>query len=379
MNWFKQTLANVAGTQEPIYGPEAIQPVTEQAKTTPYTELVKEDFRWKAMESSCVETQTFYMISDEGTLGMVQVIYSNVNGIATTCTFNSKIFSKDPETTPHMWCSDTLTNHVFDEDMLSFGADNVAVTMNEDGASYSIKSAVNEDSLVNLTFKRTAPGFVVGKDGSTKFGTDHENPWGSMHHKFWPRCEVEGTITTKEKQYDFKGRGLYIHALQGMKPHHAAAKWTFVNFQTPTYSAVMMEFTTPPSYGSTVVNVGGVVKDNEIIYAGSSNYAIALESAQDSENDWPEPKSVRVNWEGKTKDDKAFNAGFEGELGQRTDRVDVMAEVPGFIKSIVGSVAGTKPYIYQYTSKDKFPLKIKIGDEEVEEKGHLFYESVFIC
>jgi hypothetical protein len=72
------SLANVAGTQEPIYGPEAIQSVAEQAKTTPYRELVKEDFQWKAMESTCVETQTFYLMSDEGTMGMVQVIYSNV-------------------------------------------------------------------------------------------------------------------------------------------------------------------------------------------------------------------------------------------------------------------------------------------------------------
>lgn len=126
-----------------------------------------------------------------------------------------------------------------------------------------------------------------------------------------------------------------------------AAKWTFVNFQTPTYSAVMMEFTTPPSYGSTVVNIGGVVKDGEIIYAGATNSAVALESAEDSENDWPEPKSVKISWDGKTKDEKDFHAGFEGSLGTRTDRVDVMAEVPGFVKAIVGSVAGTKPYIYQ--------------------------------
>ena len=52
--------------------------MTEQAKTTPYTELTKEHLKWKAMESTCVETQTFYMTSDEGTIGMVQVIYSNV-------------------------------------------------------------------------------------------------------------------------------------------------------------------------------------------------------------------------------------------------------------------------------------------------------------
>lgn len=110
---------------------------------------------------------------------------------------------------------------MFDENMLSFGADNLALTLNEEGTAYTIKSAVNEDSLVNLTFTRAAPGFVVGKDGTSYFGTDPANPWGSMMHAFWPRCRVEGTITTKEKTYDLTGRGMFIHAIQGMKPHHA--------------------------------------------------------------------------------------------------------------------------------------------------------------
>lgn len=110
---------------------------------------------------------------------------------------------------------------MFDEGMYSFGADNLSVTLNEEGDAYTFRSSVNEDNIVNLTFKRTAPGFVVGKDGTSYFGTDPENPWGSMLHAFWPRCDVEGTIQTKDETFDFKGRGQYIHALQGMKPHHA--------------------------------------------------------------------------------------------------------------------------------------------------------------
>ena len=74
-----------------------------------------------------------------------------------------------------------------------------------------------------------------------------------------------------------------------MKPHHAASKWTFVNFQGPTYSAIMMEFTTPPSYDSTVVNVGGIVKDGEIITGGSTNSAAHTKIKEDPENEWPEP------------------------------------------------------------------------------------------
>lgn len=111
-----------------------------------------------------------------------------------------------------------------------------------------------------------------------------------------------------------------------------------------------MEYTTPPSYGSTLVSVGCIAKDGEIVYAGPTNTATHLESAKDSDNDWPEPKSIKFTWSGKTKDGKEVDAALEGSLGDRLERVDVMAEVPGFIKSIAGSIAGTKPYIYQVST-----------------------------
>lgn len=71
-------LANVAGTAEPDHGPDAIQSVAATAKDTPYTELQKGDMKWQVMDSTCVETQTFYFTADSGHSGIAQVIYSNV-------------------------------------------------------------------------------------------------------------------------------------------------------------------------------------------------------------------------------------------------------------------------------------------------------------
>lgn len=144
------------------------------------------------------------------------------SGITTTCQFNTKVFYPDGKT-PNLWSSDPLSNYGFDDQKLSYYADGCAVTLNEDGMSYSIKSATNEASIVNLTVTQTAPGFQVGRDGKTYFGTDLKNPWGSMRHAFWPRCKVEGSIITKGGELDFKGRGFFAHALQGMKPHHAGS------------------------------------------------------------------------------------------------------------------------------------------------------------
>lgn len=268
-------------------------------------------------------------------------------GLRTTCQLNVKVwFHKGETSEDHLWLSDPLENHGFDEQQLSFYADGVSVSLNEAGDEYSIKAARNESALVDLVFKRNAPGFQVGENGTTLFGTDRANPWGEMRHRFWPRCVTSGSIINPEKSYDFRGRGVFIHALQGMKPHHAAARWNFATFHTPTYSAVMMEFTTPASYASTVVNVGGIVTDSEIIYAGANNSAKHLESKHDAETSWPEPISVEYRWEGKTKDGQ-LSAVIKGPLGKRTDRVDVLAHVPGIIKSLVGGVAGTRPYIYQ--------------------------------
>lgn len=132
-----------------------------------------------------------------------------------------------------------------------------------------------------------------------------------------------------------------------MKPHHAAATWNFVNFQGPTHSAVMMEFTTPPSYGSTTVNVGCIATKDEIVFAGCKGTATHTAVKDDSESAWPEPTEVKYTWSGTTKDGKAVEAVIEGPLGDRADRIDIMHEVPGFVRSIIAGAAGTRPYIYQ--------------------------------
>lgn len=71
-------MANAVGTEEPIYGPSAIRPVTQQAVDTPYTELTKNDLKWADMGSTSVETQVFYITADSGHIGMAQIIHSSV-------------------------------------------------------------------------------------------------------------------------------------------------------------------------------------------------------------------------------------------------------------------------------------------------------------
>jgi hypothetical protein len=263
-----------------------------------------------------------------------------------TCQFCSKVFYRDAGT-PVLFSSDPLYNQSFSDDKTSFYADNVSLELSEDGSSYKIQSSTSDKCLVDITFTRTAPGFKIGRDGTSTYGTDAANPWGSMYHAFWPACRVSGRFKTASGELDVSGRGIYIHALQGMKPHHAASRWNYVDFKSPSFHAIMMEFTTPPSYGSTLVNVGAITTDDEILFAGSPMKAEHLETSKDAENDWPAPTAAKYTWHGKTKDGKDVSAELAGPLGERMDRIDVMAEVPGFVKNIVAAAAGTKPYIYQ--------------------------------
>jgi len=137
-----------------------------------------------------------------------------------------------------------------------------------------------------------------------------------------------------------------------------------------------MEFTTPPSYGSTVVNVSGIATPTEILCAGGSGTATHTVVKGDKEVNWPEPGSVKYVFRGKSPEGKDVEGVLEGPLGDRIARVDVLGELPQFVKNLANAAVGTRPYIYQYCTKMK--IKVKTGDEEKEEEGQLFAEATFI-
>lgn len=384
LKYLQGTMASALGTQEPEYGPDSIHPVTNRVNKElglVYRSTKPEDFNWQSPNYTNVETQTFYFTDlATGNVGFAQIIHSNVMGVHTTAQFTFRLYNiNDPS--KNIWTSTKLENFKI-VDGFNFEADNLKFEM-VDGRNYKLKSFVCDESIVELEVERLTDGVIFGDDGMTFYGDDINQPWGSMRHVFWPKCTVNGRILTK-KLGEVKitnGYTMFVMALQGMKPHHAAKSWNFMNFQSSNYAAVQMEFTTPKSYANTKVNIGIVTDNEKILFATIDNEVVHLDSEIDSVG-WPVPKAIEFNYVDPLNGNTI--AKVTGPLKNLIERVDVMAEIPQFVKNIVSGVAGAKPYIYQYSNEFEIEILDKEKDSksgkavEGKEKGIGFTEVTFI-
>lgn len=228
------------------------------------------------------------------------------------------------------------------------------------------------------------PGFKVGKGpkgGFSYFGPDLANPEGYVVHRFWPRDTCKGAIILKGKVIDAKGPGMFIHAIQGMRPNLVAARWNFANFQSNEHggvSAIQMEFTTIDAYGRkgagsgfVSVNVGSLVLGGKLAaVTAETKYpdetqpdkaevvsrAIHSRTAHDPDTGYAAPTELMFRWAAPViggKEGEAVDASLTLDVGPPNqmkgliEKVDVLAEIPYVIKTMVNYVAGTKPYIYQ--------------------------------
>ncbi|CCE64364.1 hypothetical protein TPHA_0H01580 [Tetrapisispora phaffii CBS 4417] len=431
LKWIQGGLSAVTGIAEPEYGKEYIHPATERVveeKRQPFVELKKEDVDWINPDHTNVETATFYFSNlDTGVLGFAQIIHSNIIGYITQAQFTFRIYDSRNPGNLNLWTSTKLEN--FKIEGPNFYADNLSLELNEENTEYHFVSSVNDDSKIDLTFTRLVPGVKVGDNSTTYYGDNIEEPWGTMRHVFWPRNSVVGTIDLKkpievksatngesETQDNEEGQeendqdesesneeiqkedinikftkeypvySLFIMAVQGMKPHHAAKTWNFLNFHSEEGSTVLIEFTTPKSYANTKVSIGIVTSKEDILAVTVDNNYEHLNSEVD-EIGWKVPKNIQVTLNGiksnisdeqvaggELTDADKFTAVYEAKLEQLVERVDVMSEIPQFVKNIVSGIAGTKPYIYQYANIEDCTLKIN----EKSIKGLGWMEVTFI-
>ncbi|GAA94166.1 uncharacterized protein L969DRAFT_16391 [Mixia osmundae IAM 14324] len=445
MSWLFSSTAPAEGSAATTTGSSASDLLHVPAERAPAAELfgplVPEDTEWLQGGGFITETQIWYGTTPSGGLVMIQIIHSGVGMWYPQIQFTFRYF--DPSANPpiKIWKSVNVTNFVvpapagtnkvIKPDRRSCKSDQFSITVDPDQPNtYKIEGTYDKDVQVSLEYTRAAgvPGWKLGagpQGGMTYFGAlKSAKPTGSKLpdttsgtdgfavHRFWPRCHVKGIVRTGKEIADLSGStGMFVHAIQGMRPNLVAARWNFANFQSPassdpdqSVSLTMMEFTTTSYYGTQKVNIGSVVVGDKLIAvtagsrdgkAGSS--ATHLEAVVDQETSYSVPQSIRFDWAGPLIDSPSSVAQAEillelDPLAQSKgkyegkgliEKVDVLAEIPYLVKKVINVVAGTKPYIYQWlnpvTAKITIPSTTETGStRELTVDGVLFNEATWI-
>ncbi|KAI0091205.1 oxidative stress survival Svf1-like protein [Irpex rosettiformis] len=392
-----------------------------------FSELSPSDTQWECPGGFAVETQVFYNILEDGTSLMCQVIHSSVGVWYPTIQFTSKIYN--PNTKEMTWKSVNVTNFVTPPpglDKRSSKADQFSITHKSHPETdypetYTITANLGEDLQIALEVKRpvSVPGFKVGKGpkgGYSYFGADVANPDGHVVHRFWPRTEGQGVVVWKGRAIEAKGPGMFVHAIQGMRADTVASRWNFAHFQSEEHggvSAIQMEFTTTNHYGKkagsgfVTVNVGSIVLANKLAivtaetkWAGEPqddkaeviSRASHTRTAQDPDTGYAAPTELTFRWSapslvadasGQVDATLIVDVGSLDKPNGLIEKVDVLAEIPYVIKTMVNYVAGTKPYIYQWLN----PVSLHVTGPDslipglsqgLNINGRLYNEATFI-
>lgn len=309
-----------------------------------------------------------------------------------TIQFTCKIFN--PNTKERTWKSVNVSNFVTPPpglDKRSSKADEFSITYkpkpgSDTPESYVLTANLGDDLQITLDIARaaSASGFKVGagpNGGFSYFGPDPKSAEGYVVHRFWPRTQATGMIVHKGQAISVKGPGMFVHAIQGMRPNLVAARWNFALFHSEQHggvSAVQMDFTTTDAYGRkgngsgfVTVSVGGLVLGGKLAavtaetkwpdedYAPSGGIIsriIHTKKAHDVDTGYEAPTEVTFRWAapsilpdapGTVDATATADLGTPDAYNGLVEKVDVLAEIPYVIKTMVNYVAGTKPYIYQ--------------------------------
>ncbi|ESK82244.1 survival factor 1 [Moniliophthora roreri MCA 2997] len=389
-----------------------------------YGELSPKDTEMLCTSSGFVtETQVFYTIAADGTSIMCQVIHSAVGVWYPTIQFTCKIFN--PKTKERIWKSINVSNYVCPapaHDKRSSKADEFSITYkavpgSDYPESYVIRANPTPELQIFLEVTRPAaiPGFKIGKGdqgGYSYFGPDPKNAEGYVIHRFWPRYKATGHLVINGKANPVEGPGMFVHAIQGMRPNLVAASWNFAHFQSEEHggvSAIQMEFKTTDAYGlrgagsgGVMVNIGSLVMDGKLVAVTAEtsgpnvpktdkqvvkSRAIHLKPVHDPETGYQKPTELLFEWAGPSLQADApgtYSASLTVDVGDvenpkgLIEKVDVLAEIPYVIKMAVNYVAGTKPYIYQWINPATLSITPPGSDSPTNVEGTFYNEATFI-
>jgi hypothetical protein len=294
------------------------------------------------------------------------------------------------------WKSINVTNFAPLPDRRSCKADEFSFTFRPGAGAgaedaYAVTAKLGDDVQVSLTVSRPAgvPGFKLGggpTGGYSLFGPDGTldpaKAEGYVVHRFWPRTRAAGLVVTGGHARTLDAApGMFVHAIQGMRPNLVASRWNFAHFQAPGgAAAVQMEFTTTTGHGrhgagsgGVRVNIGALVLGDKLVAVTGETHAPDaapdagaevqsraehLGAAVDADTGYAAPTGLLYTWaapsaiggsDGPVKAVLQVDVGgpAKAEAKGLVEKVDILAEIPWVIRKAVNYAAGTKPFIYQ--------------------------------
>ncbi|KAJ7707702.1 oxidative stress survival Svf1-like protein [Mycena rosella] len=360
-------------------------PVSSQQGKEAFGQLEAKDTEWLCPGGFSTETQVFYTIGDDGTFLICQIIHSAVGVWYPTIQFTCKVY--DPKSKDKTWRRSSKADE--------FSVTHKSAPDSEYPESYTIRANLSTDLQISLEVSRPKliPGFKIGqgeKGGYSYFGPDPLKP----------------------EAISIQGPGMFIHAIQGMRPNLVASSWNFANFQSPQQggvSAIQMEFKTLENYGrkgstsgGVVVSIGSLVVGDKLAAVTAETHwpdeesspdaaiksrAVHLKPYSDTETGYQAPSELAFEWAAPSllaESPGAYAAKVQVDVGDNehpkglVEKVDVLAEIPRVIKLAVNYVAGTKPYIYQWLNPATLTLIGPEAGQSAEIEGTLYAEATFI-
>ncbi|CAO3625068.1 unnamed protein product [Mucor hiemalis] len=254
------------------------------------------------------------------------------------------------------------------------------VTLDPSMSKFKV-SITHPELIMDVDFERIDKGFKVGEGKTYLGGKDQKSAAGIVSHKFWPRCAAKGTVIIEKQLHELEAHGMFIHAIQGMQPQLCASKWNFIDFQAEDAALSIMQFTTTKQYGGIEVNQGSIVLKDKLVCVSVENNVQLFDLKKDEKTGYEIPQRVKLTWKGKTIKDKSdeevkdVSVEMVFELKNLIDKIDILAEIPWFLKKIVQTFV-VKPYVYQWL--DDATAEITIGDEKFSCPGKCYQELVFV-
>ncbi|KAI9591758.1 oxidative stress survival, Svf1-like protein [Syncephalis fuscata] len=327
--------------------------------------LTDKDLQWTALSSACSETQTVYLVTEDGGLFFVQLAYANA-GLLPLCPGADQINQFGTH-----GCSNS--DYKLSEDRLSVDCRPISIHLNDARDTYQIRLNQDKDQ-VELTITIEDRGYTLG-NGRTYFGKGVDAPY--LSHRWWPRCTTKGVAVLDGQARTLDGRGSFIHAFSGMKPHTMASATNLAIFQSNRVTLSLMEFTPPRQFNEDNFLQGSIVLDGALLAVTVKNTVELLQEEQDSESGYPVPQRVRIQWRGHTIEEtsREVDVTVETPLAVLIGRIDVLGQLPWLVRRLVQALVA-KPFVYQWLEETK--VEVRIDDQLIEENGHLLFERAFI-